>query len=216
MVQFDSESFSKEAKIARYAYKYDGITTYESMVIHLKLLEIFDLGTLQDDRQKLAFWINVYNGMTNYAIIKWGIKVSMKENPTFFKNPLFKIGDYEFSLDDIEHGILRRNARKHLEKNDPKLQYMVGILDYRIHFALNCGAVSCPAIAFYTLARLEEQLEQATQSFVTQEFHVHHENKTIHCSSLFEWYKMDFENQFLNNPRYKGYSVLLKEYDWSV
>ncbi len=216
MVQFDSESFSKDAKIARYAYQYGGITSDESIAIHLKLLENFDLTTLRDDRQKIAFWVNVYNGATNYAIIKYRVQKSMKEDPQFFKIPLLIIGDDTFSLDDIEHGILRRNARKHLDRNDPKLQYMVHTVDYRIHFALNCGALSCPSIAFYKVTLLNEQLEKATQSFVTQEFYVNDENRTITCSSLFEWYKVDFGNQFLNNPRYKGYDVLLKEYDWSI
>ena len=70
-----------------------------------------------------------------------------------------------FSLDDIEHGILRRNARNHIEVGDSKLTHMVDKVDYRIHFALNCGAQSCPAIAFYTIASLEKRTHNGRNIF---------------------------------------------------
>ena len=56
----------------------------------------------------------------------------------------------------------------------------------------------------------------AETSFVSQQFVVDHSNKTISCSSLFECYKTDFGNQFLQDPKYKEYAVTLKEYDWRI
>ncbi len=50
-----------------------------------------------------------------------------------------------YSLDDIEHGILRCN-RPHpggdimLTNEDPRLEFTMTTLDPRIHFALVCGA----------------------------------------------------------------------------
>jgi len=126
------------------------------------------------------------------------------------------IGVLEFSLDDIEHGLLRRNARNHIKESDPKLKFMITKIDHRIHFALNCGAASCPAIAFYTEENLEEELSLAETSFVSQEFIVNHQEKTISCSSLFEWYRDDFENRFLDDPRYEGYEITLTSYDWNI
>lgn len=213
---FDSKSFSKDLKIARYAYQYGDIVNHELIEEHLINLQKVDLKLYTNDTEKLAFWINVYNGMTNYAIIKFEIKVSMKEQIDFFKKPLFTIDELAFSLDDIEHGLLRRNARNHIALGDPKLAFMIPEIDYRIHFALNCGAQSCPAIAFYTEEKLEEELATAETSFVSQEFIVNHQEKTISCSSLFEWYKPDFGNRFLNDPLYSDYKVFLKEYDWSI
>ncbi|WP_299769515.1 DUF547 domain-containing protein [uncultured Dokdonia sp.] len=213
---FDAKSFSKDLKIARYAYQYGDVIRHTLIEEYLNSLKEIDLTVYQNDTAKLAFWLNVYNGLTNYAIIKFEIKESMKEQVDFFKRPLVFIGTLEFSLDDIEHGLLRRNARAHIEKKDPKLRLMVDAIDYRIHFALNCGATSCPAIAFYTEKHLEEELTQAEISFVSQEFIVNHEEKIISCSSLFEWYRDDFENRFLNDSRYDEYEVILKEYNWKI
>ncbi|MEP0266842.1 DUF547 domain-containing protein [Dokdonia sp.] len=213
---FDSRSFSKDLKIARYAHQYGDVVHQELIKKHLAQLKEVDLTTLVSDVEKMTFWINVYNGMTNYAIIQYEIKQSMKEDPHFFKHPLFKIGTISFSLDDIEHGILRRNARNHIETGNSKLTYMVDKIDYRIHFALNCGAQSCPAIAFYTEENLEEELAIAKASFISQEFIINNENQTISCSSLFEWYKEDFGDLFLQDPKYNDYAVTLKEYDWRI
>ena len=41
-------------------------------------------------------------------------------------------------------------------------------MDYRIHFALNCGAKSCPAISFYSAKTLDQQLTTAENNFIEQ------------------------------------------------
>ena len=62
-------------------------------------------------------------------------------------NDLFCIGGHIFSLDDIEHGILRCNkphpgsGRVMFQgDDDPRLKFVMDSLDPRIHFALVCGA----------------------------------------------------------------------------
>jgi len=65
-------------------------------------------------------------------------------------------------------------------------------IDYRIHFALNCGAKSCPPIAFYTLEKLDKQLDEATYSFIISETTIDMNNKTISTSKLMYWYRGDF------------------------
>ena len=83
-MSFDSTSFSKDLKIARYDYQYGGVVQQELIKKHLRQLEEVDLMTLVSDEEKMAFWINVYNGMTNYAIIQYEVKQSMKEDSSFF------------------------------------------------------------------------------------------------------------------------------------
>lgn len=77
--------------------------------------------------------------------------------------------------DDIEHGILRSNAiapasigallklpflaRPQFKKGDPRREYVVSPVDPRIHFALVCGAKSCPPIKLYTPDNLDEGLQ---------------------------------------------------------
>ena len=71
-------------------------------------------------------------------------------------------------------------------------QWAVDEIDFRIHFALNCGAVSCPPIAFYNSDRIEQQLETATFSFLESEVNINNQNKTAKISQLFQWYIGDF------------------------
>jgi Protein of unknown function, DUF547 len=77
----------------------------------------------------------------------------------------YAVGGHVFSLDDIEHGILRCN-RKHptsgfvaFGPGDLRLPFALPLpVDPRIHFALNCGAKGCPAIRAYTptITRLQQ------------------------------------------------------------
>jgi len=66
------------------------------------------------------------------------------------------IGGYTYSLNDIENGILRSNRkalgafRKPFGKNDPRLKVALKRVEPKIHFALVCGAKSCPPIKTYT------------------------------------------------------------------
>lgn len=46
---------------------------------------------------------------------------------------------------------------------------VVSPVDARIHFALNCGAASCPAIKLYSTDTLEEGLTGAAEAFCTSE-----------------------------------------------
>ena len=65
------------------------------------------------------------------------------------------------------------------------------VLLFRIHFALNCGARSCPPIRVYDAAKLDRQLDTAAKSFVSQEAEVA-EGGVAKVSKIFMWYKGDF------------------------
>jgi len=97
------------------------------------------------------------------------------------------------SLDEIEHGVLRKYRIKKSLGYLPNWfapawikKWAVDQLDYRIHFALNCGAASCPPIAFYNDIRIDSQLEMATLSFLESETKIDHSSRTIHLSQLFQ------------------------------
>ena len=213
---FNPQIFSRDLKIQKLNYKLGKSVDHFLITKHLASLNDFNLSTLKSDAEKKAFWVNTYNGLTNYLIIDLKIKKSMKESTVIFKNKHVKIGKISFSLDDIEHGILRKNARKHLATDDPILDLQVEKLDYRIHFALNCGAESCPMIAFYSEENIEEELKMAELTFVEAEFEIHSQSKEIICSSLFEWYKEDFDKRYTESPLFLSYSITLKEYNWQV
>ena len=149
---------------------------------------------LRGDKQKKAFWINCYNAF--FQILR---KEKNLIRPKIYTEQLITIANNKFSLDDIEHGILRRYRLKISMGYLPNLfasglikKLAVSELDYRIHFALNCGAKSCPPIAFYTNQNLDQQLELATRSFLESETKVFKDTKEIHITKLFQWYLADF------------------------
>ncbi len=213
---FSSESFSKDLKLQKLSFKFEQLVDHNLILKHLTSMENVDLSTLKSEEHKKAFWINCYNGMTNYWIIKYNIQENMREVENIFSQPSLKIGGLSFALDDIEHGILRRNARPRFTSTDQRFKLMMQQVDYRIHFALNCGAQSCPPIAFYQSQNIENQLSMAESVFVEQEFVVDDLQQKITCSALFDWYKTDFGDRFLADTRYKNYHIELKEYDWSI
>ena len=215
-MSFNAQQFSKDLKIQKLNYQYQTAINWTLVNEHIAALSNFPIASLANDAQKNAFWINVYNGLTNYIILKEPIKKQMKEVEGIFRKKIVTINEIPFSLDDIEHGILRRNARKKLPKDHPILSLMVTQLDYRIHFALNCGATSCPPIAFYTADNLEAELAMAEQAFVESSFLVDDLNKTIRCSEIFKWYRGDFGERFLDDVGYGGYEVSYLVYDWGI
>ncbi|MEP7129123.1 MAG: DUF547 domain-containing protein, partial [Chitinophagales bacterium] len=105
------------------------------------------------------------------------------------------------SLNDMEHGMLRHSSvwwsLGYLHKMIPsnfEMQLRVP-LDYRIHFALNCGAASCPAISFYSPDASDSQLNDAMKTFLDQEVTLSNDHSTASVSSIFKWYRGDFGGQ---------------------
>ncbi len=172
-----------------------------------------------------VFILDVYNSLTIHAIsylCENNLKQTLADmgrqsmlstlGGQFWSRFAYNINGHEFSLDDIEHGILRGNRahpstlfnlimarRLHLNMfshNDPRLKYMVKKFDPRIHFALNCGASSCPPISVYTPDNVDLGLERASVSFINSSETVLDMNaKQIQLSSLFKWYKSDFNDE---------------------
>jgi len=137
--------------------------------------------------QKIAFLINAYNAYTVALITKNYPIASIKGIGGWFASP-WKIefltlrGDVH-SLDDIEHTMLRK------EFNEP-----------RIHFALVCAAVSCPALRneAYVAERLDSQLDAAADRFLSdpERNRFDLQSRTLYLSSIFKWYADDFNPKF--------------------
>ena len=152
------------------------------------------LEDLHNDASKKAFWINIYNAW--FLILR---KIKKTDKSRIYKIKEVCIAEKYFSLDDIEHGILRKYRWKFSLGYLPNIfssalikKLAVRKIDYRLHFALNCGAESCPPIAFYSAEKIDQQLDWATRSFLESETDVDPEKKEIHISRLFQWYKGDF------------------------
>ena len=179
---------------------------------------------LSDDDRKKAFWINIYNAY--YQILRQETDLV---KPAIYRDRLVDIAGKMISLDTIEHGILRRNRFKYslgffgnLFTRPFVKNHMVDEIDYRIHFALNCGAESCPPIAFYNVDKLEMQLDMATQSFLEGETSYDDHDKVVLTTSLFKWYYGDFGGRNGINAIFSkqlgkdisSYGIKYTDYSW--
>ena len=167
----------------------------QGMVKFAESLGDFNLNRLETKNEKLAFWINCYNALSIYGVIK-----KLKKDPEFVKKgnsswwgrvkffafQKFNVGGKEFTLRDIENYI-----RKEFE-------------DPRIHFALNCASSSCPLLrdGLYSSENLDRELDSAAELFIRSSDGavLNHDECVLRLSLIFKWYKKDFEN--------KGVSVL--------
>ena len=161
-------------------------------------LQAVSLGDLTGRRVRLAFWINVYNALVFHGIVALGIRRTVWELRGFYRRVGYRVGGAVLSADDIEHGILRGNARhgwlrrRRFGSRDSRLALMVYPVDPRIHFAITCGAQSCPPVGAYRAEALDQQLDLAARNFLNQAVAVDGRGR-VTCSRILEWYAEDFE-----------------------
>lgn len=135
--------------------------------------------------EQLAFLINAYNAWTVELVLTgWPDIASIKDLGSLFASPWKKgfiplLGKTR-SLDDIEHGLIRAKGAY----GEP-----------RIHFAVNCASIGCPALRpeAYSAKRLESQLADATRRFLADRSRNRLQGDTLEVSSIFKWYGDDFE-----------------------
>jgi hypothetical protein len=84
-------------------------------------------------------------------------------------------------------------------------------VDPRIHFALNCGAKSCPPIAAYTPDGIDDELDVATESYLSGTVRYEPDagllgRGVVHVPRLMLWYRGDFGGK-------SGILALLRAFD---
>ena len=157
---------------------YDAVAEDEAFVQFEEMsceIQAVNLAKMPPD-PRLAFALNVYNMMVKHAFAKVGRPETMMKRDAFFSNVSYNIGGIVYSLNEIENGILRGNKRPpglHLTKpfgsGDPRLAAVLADPDPRIHFALNCGAKSCPPVKTYTAQNVREELRVVALAFCEQD-----------------------------------------------
>ena len=129
--------------------------------------------------EALAFWVNLYNAGALLAAeraIADGASSVLRVPGAFSKRDLVVDGE-AVSLDDIEHGKIRRFG------------------DPRIHGALVCGSVSCPTLRGkpFTGDHIDRQLDHQMRAFVaTGGARVDRTRNVVELSSIFLWYGRDY------------------------
>lgn len=228
------------------AVRPDGLVDYEALVAASSDLERFvtTLAIAGPTRtpwaidtydERLAFYINAYNALTLVAVVRaWPIDsvhdvrgpVSPKDGFGFFWAQRFVLDGERVHLYGLEHRILRGE-----------------FADARIHAAINCASVGCPALATepYRPETLHAQLDAASRRFASPpHVVVDADAREIRLSSIYDWFAEDFERDArragwgetaldwvahyaepsltaaIESARGEGFSVVHTPYDWGV
>ncbi|WP_272021797.1 DUF547 domain-containing protein [Olleya namhaensis] len=197
----------------------NGNVNYKSFKTdHKKLLEYIHILAILKSKpefdsisknEKLAYWINAYNALTIDLIIKNYPVKSIKDIKYPWGQKLWELGDKWYSLEDIEHEILRK-------MDEP-----------RIHFAIVCASYSCPKLqnTAFTASKLETQLTTATKQFLSDTKRNEIKENSLKLSKIFKWFDKDFEQNgslidFLN--KYTDITISAKakisykDYNWDL
>jgi hypothetical protein len=179
--------------------------------------------------------------MIQYAFVKVGIGTTDMARSSFFSSVLFRLGPDDLSFKDLENGVLRGNRRAphsiapQFSTKDARISLGMPKVDYRIHFALNCGASSCPPVKYVTVDDIDLELRIVGLAFCEDDSNVLVGKEHLHLSSIFNWYKEDFGGgsmevaktiaKFLRGKKKMQMESLLRtgsikikyiKYDWST
>lgn len=186
---------------------------------------------LDERDEKLAFWINVYNGMAQHFLR--GQPELWEDRGDFFSAERFTVAGELLSLEDVEHGIIRGGEAKLGLGFIPKLfqdkfarTFKVKGGEARIHFALNCGAIDCPPVEIYEPATLDERLDHRSRVYLNKHSSLSEDGETLTTSPLLSWFRGDFGSYGGVDDFLVRYDVLTeenkkvkrnyKDYDWTL
>lgn len=183
--------------------------------------------TSLSDETGMAFWLNVYNAGTQLLMERreelYGSMIR------FFRATAITVAGTELSLDAIEHGIIRDGAKYGLGYlprvfgSSFERRHRLGELDPRVHFALNCGAVSCPPIAAYSEA-VDSELDLAADGYLNSAVSYDETTGVASVPRVCLWYRGDFGGpagviellrQYDVVPADDDVSISYKSWDWS-
>ena len=153
--------------------------------------------------ESLAFWINLYNAEVLEAALQARDEQldSLVRARDVFDRPRANIAGEVLSLDDIEHGKIRRFS------------------DPRVHAVLTCGSVSCPTLPARPLVGdgLDNRLDEAMVDFLREGgATLDRESNEVRLSRIFLWYGADFVHP-ASMPRWRPVrprSVTLSLEEW--
>ena len=177
------------------------------------------LDALPDDDARLAHLINGYNALSMFNVIALGIPKTHAglNKVTFFYLRELEIGGDRMSLVAFENDVIRPFARA---RRDP-----------RVHFALNCSAVSCPVLPRrpFTGAGIDAELEAATVAFFARprNLRVDDATRTVWLNQILDFYTEDFvpvpaesllayAGRYAPGPVPSDYRVRFTPYDWTI
>lgn len=163
----------------------------------------------------LAYHLNAYNALALYNVIAAGLPkalASFGERYDFFYRRKLKVGGEDISLYDYENRVIRALGEE------------------RVHFALNCMAVSCPRLPRkpFSAATLDQDLARETRLFFAEarNFSIDDATQTVRLSEILKFYPDDFLAKAPSLSAYAGllagspvpqhYKIMFTPYDWTI
>ncbi len=166
-------------------FDYAAVTAADRTALDAYIARLAGFPVSTADRpEQLAYWINLYNALTVRVVLDHYPVATIRDidiSGFFADGPwgkkLISVEATALSLNDIEHRILR-----------PLWQ------DPRIHYGLNCAALSCPnlASAGYRGENVASRLDAAARDYVNHPRGVSFRRGKLEVSSIYIWYKLDF------------------------
>jgi len=182
------------------------MSTLDAYLQELSNTKVDDLGSRGAE---MAFYINAYNAFTIKLILdNYPLESIMSlDDGKVWDRKWVSLDGKKVSLNYIENEILR-----------PQYQ------DPRIHFAVNCAAISCPPLAnqAFTSDNLDALLDMRSKSFINNAQYNQIKTQSAAVSRIFDWYGSDFGklieflNQYSSTKIQKGANITFNEYDWGL
>ena len=169
--------------------------------------------------ERMAHLINAYNALSMANVIDSGFPASHAglAKLRFFALRQFPVGGRWLSLYRLENDVIRPLGRS---RGDP-----------RLHFALNCSALSCPVLPRrpFSAALLDAELDAEARAFFArpENFRVDGAERTVWFNAILDFYSEDFvpvpassliayANRYTAKPAPTDFAVRFTPYDWTV
>ncbi|OIT37382.1 PREDICTED: uncharacterized protein LOC109240852 [Nicotiana attenuata] len=147
-------------------------------------------------KQKLAFWINVYNVCIMQAFLQHGLPSTEEEQLCLVNKAAINVGGIVLNALAIEHFILRhpRDAEHGLTDDKERVlrnTYGLGYPEPNVTFSLCRGSWSSPALRIYTPDEVVNELERAKVEYLEASVGVTSKKKIV-VPKLMQWHMNDF------------------------
>ena len=171
-------------------------------------------GLFSTREQVIAYHLNAYNALAMYNVIEAGIPTSLAglRKASFFFLRKLQVGDEPLTLYAYENQVIRPLGEE------------------RVHFALNCMAVSCPRLPRvpFRAESLDAELDRQARFFFSEarNLRIDTATRTVWLSKILDFYTGDFlakapsliayANRYSREAIPLDYTVRFIPYDWTV
>ncbi|XP_055830859.1 uncharacterized protein LOC129899883 isoform X2 [Solanum dulcamara] len=147
-------------------------------------------------KQKLAFWINIYNICIMNAFLQHGLPSTEEEQLSLVNKAAINVGGIVLNALAIEHFILRhpRDIEDGLNDDNERILRNAYGLEYpepNVTFSLCRGSWSSPALRIYRPDEVANELERAKMEYLEASVGVTSKKK-IMVPKLMQWHMKDF------------------------